>query len=191
MKFAIIAGSCALLLQAGSAAAGPCAAEIENVAKTLASKDAGSGPTAGAAGTSRPQHPPTAAMSEADKETTASRAAAESNRPQHPPTTAMNEAASGERSAQPDKETQKTPGQHPPTAAMSRATQGAAASSEDVRRQTEGKPTAAQQAEGMRPADERGRTAAFSELDRARVLDRDGKEAECMDAVRSAKQHAG
>jgi hypothetical protein len=35
--------------------------------------------------------------------------------------------------------------QHPPTAAMSQATQGQATSSEDVRRQTAGQPTAAQQ----------------------------------------------
>jgi len=55
---------------AGSAIAGPCTMEIDNLTKTIAAKDAGSGPTSGPAGaaqsTARPsdqqQHPPGAIM---------------------------------------------------------------------------------------------------------------------------------
>ena len=42
--------------------------------------------------------------------------------------------------------------QQPPTNAMGNATGGGATSSEDVRRQTQGQPTAAQQAQGATPA---------------------------------------
>ena len=45
----LLLGVCAVVaLPLGTAAAGPCTAEIENVTKLLASRDAGSGPTAGA-----------------------------------------------------------------------------------------------------------------------------------------------
>ena len=58
----------ALFAFAASANAGPCTTEIDNVAKTLAAKDAGSGPTGGVAGgmssapVSGTQHPPTSIM---------------------------------------------------------------------------------------------------------------------------------
>lgn len=42
--------------------------------------------------------------------------------------------------------------EHPPTSTMNRATAGGAASPQDVKKQTEGKPTAAQQAEGAKSA---------------------------------------
>ena len=46
----LLLGACALAaLSAGTAGAGPCTAEIDNVTKLLASKDAGAGPTAGGA----------------------------------------------------------------------------------------------------------------------------------------------
>ena len=72
MKTAIfIAGlSAGLLFAAGSAAAGSCTAQIEELEKTLASTDAGMGPTGTAAdavpatGTTE-QHPPTDTMSQA------------------------------------------------------------------------------------------------------------------------------
>src|SRR5437763_15841332 len=131
-----------------SAAAGPYTAEIENVTKLLASRDAGSGPTAGPMGTTTGQHPPTSAMGAADSSTAASAAAAESAKPQHPPTAAMNEATQGGGASPRAGETVRE--QHPPTAAMNEATQGAAASPQDVQRQTRGGPTAAQQAEGAR-----------------------------------------
>ena len=44
----LLFGACALAaLSAGTAGAGPCTTEIDNVTKLLASKDAGAGPTAG------------------------------------------------------------------------------------------------------------------------------------------------
>lgn len=183
--------SCALLgIQFGSAAAGPCTTEIESVAKILASKDAGSGPSAGATATSPGQHPPTSAMSQADPSTTASTSAAQSNRSQHPPTAEMNTAATGLNPS--PGAAGKAPQEHPPTAAMNQATQGGAASPQNVQRQTSGNPTAAQQSQGS-GASTRGsdKTAATAELERARSFDRAGQEAQCMDAVRQAKQHAG
>jgi hypothetical protein len=92
----LLLGTCALVgLPIGTATAGPCTAQIENVAKLLASRDAGAGPTAGPVGSTTGEHPPTAAMGAADSSTTASAAAAQSARPQHPPTAAMNEATQG------------------------------------------------------------------------------------------------
>jgi hypothetical protein len=182
-------GACVLLaLPVGAATAGPCTTEIDSLTKLTATRDAGSGPTAGATGTTGGQHPPTAAMGAADPSTAASSTAAQSARPQHPPTAAMNEAAEGGGpSAQPG----STAGaQHPPTAAMNQATQGGAASPQDVQSQTRGGPTAAQQAEGARrPASDQLASAAAA-LEQARSYDRAGQEAQCMDAIARAKQLA-
>ena len=92
----LILASMALFAFAASANAGPCTTEIDNVAKTLAAKDAGSGPTGSVAG--------------------------------------------GMQSA-----TTSGSSQHPPTSIMKQQTEGKATSPEDVRRQTAGQPTAAQQ----------------------------------------------
>jgi hypothetical protein len=61
----VVAGAL-LAVPMSSAAAGPCTAEIENVTKMMAARDAGTGPTTGAGGAAaqqpadRPaQHPPT------------------------------------------------------------------------------------------------------------------------------------
>jgi hypothetical protein len=72
---AVLFGACALLpLLAGAAGAQQCKTEIDNVAKLLASRDAGAGPTTGAAGSAGgtassqagpPQHPPTGRMGQA------------------------------------------------------------------------------------------------------------------------------
>jgi hypothetical protein len=126
-------------LGAGPAISGPCTTEIDAVAKTLAAKDAGSGPTA--AGT---------------KEAPASLQT-----------------------------------QHPPTAIMKQQTEGKAASPDDVRRQTAGQSTAAQQGTTGAAAKDTPPAQASSALDRARGLDRQGKEAECMEAVREARQLSG
>jgi hypothetical protein len=83
---------------------------------------------------------------------------------QHPPTAAMSQATQGQAAP-------VTTGEHPPTAAMSEATRIQAA------------PPASP---SPRNTDE-----ASAALSRARVLDQQGKEAECMDAVRQAKQEAG
>jgi hypothetical protein len=188
---ALMFGTCILVaLPVASVEAGQCTAEIENVTKVLASRDAGSGPTAGGAGsTTVGQHPPSAAMGVADPSTTASSAAAESGRPQHPPTATMNEATRGGGST-PSADTRPRE-QHPPTAAMGQATQGGAASSQDVQSQTRGGPTAAQQAEGARrPASEK-MAAAEAALNEARGFDQSGKESECMDAIQRAKRLGG
>jgi hypothetical protein len=49
---AFLFGACGLLvLPVGAAAAGPCTTEIDSLTKLMAARDAGAGPTAGAAGT--------------------------------------------------------------------------------------------------------------------------------------------
>src|SRR5262245_6776101 len=120
---------------------GPCGTEIENLSKTLAAKDAGSGPTAGAAGSTQTTTSPS--------------------------------------------------GQHPPTSVMRQETEGKATSPEDVRRQTTGQPPAAQQGTTGSAVTASSPMQASSALERARTLDRQGKEAECMAALREAKQLAG
>lgn len=187
MKSAIVLGSSALLaLSLGTAAAGPCTSEIESVAKVLASKDAGQGPTAGATGSAGGQ-PPTAAMSQADPSTTASTSAAKSNQPQHPPTAAMNTAATNLGTTG---SSAKQSEPHPPTATMNQATQGSAASPQDVQRQTSGQPTAAQQAQGASGPSASGQTASAA-LDEARKFDKAGQEAQCMNAAQQARRLAG
>jgi hypothetical protein len=181
-------GACALLVfPTEMAVAGPCTAEIENLTKLLASRDAGAGPTAGPAGTTTGQHPPTSAMGAADPSTAASAAAAESAKPQHPPTAAMNQATQGGGTSPPAGGAVR---EHPPTAAMSGATQGGATSPQDVQSQSRGGPTAVQQAEGARrPASEK-LAAAQNALEQARSFDRNGQQSECMDAVEQAKGFA-
>jgi hypothetical protein len=78
----IVSLGAGLLLAAGSAAAaGLCTAEIETLEKTLATTDAGMGPTG--TGTDTP----------ADAETTTPGTTAQTE--QHPPTDTMNQAAQG------------------------------------------------------------------------------------------------
>jgi hypothetical protein len=139
MKTTLIMTSMAIFAFAAPARAGLCTTEIDTVAKTLAVKDAGSGPTGSVA----------SGMSSAP--------------------------ASGT--------------QHPPTSIMKQQTESKATSPEDVRRQTAGQPTAAQQGGAATKSD--APMQASSALDRARTLDQQGKEAECMTAVGEAKQLAG
>ena len=187
MKTITLLGACAVVaFPLGTAAAGPCTAEIENVTKLLASRDAGSGPTAGPTGTTTRQHPPTSAMGAADSSTAASAAAAESAKPQHPPTAAMNEATHGGGASPRAGETVRE--QHPPTAAMNEATQGGAASPQDVQSQTRGGPTAAQQAEGARRPATDQLASAQSAVEQARSFDRSGQEPQCMEAIERAKR---
>lgn|ERR1700674_2326525 len=65
----LIAGGALLMLCAGPAAAGPCTAEINELASMLGRQDAGSGPTPGASTSvtqpQQPAHPPAAAMGKA------------------------------------------------------------------------------------------------------------------------------
>jgi hypothetical protein len=182
-KAFILASAALFALGIGSANSGPCTAEIDGLAKTLAAKDAGSGPTPGASGrTQSPdgpsgQHPPTAAMSQATQgqatspgdvrsqtagQPTAAQQATPGAAAQHPPTAAMSQATQSQTAP-------ASAGQHPPTGAMSEATQSQAAP-----RPSPGDPSEASNA-----------------LTRARSLDEQGKEAECMEAVRQARQLAG
>ena len=183
----LLLGACVVVaLPLGTAAAGPCTAEIEILTKLLASRDAGSGPTEGPTGTTTGQHPPTSAMGTADSSTAASAAAAESAKRQHPPTATMNQATQGGAASPRAGDTVRE--QHPPTAAMNEATQGGAASPQDVQSQTRGGPTAAQQAEGIRrPATDR-LASAQSALEQARTFDRSGEETQCMEAIERAKR---
>ena len=68
MKTRVIVLSSLLVMSMSAAQAGPCTTEIDNLAKTMASRDAGQGPTTGAgasapAGKPAGQHPPTDVMS--------------------------------------------------------------------------------------------------------------------------------
>jgi hypothetical protein len=139
-KTFILATIALIALGTAPANSGPCGAEIDSLTKTLSAKDAGSGPTVGAAGGTQT-------------------------------------GASGS-------------GQHPPTSVMRQETEGKATSPEDVRRQTTGQPPAAQQGAGA-TATTSSPMQVSSALERARMLDRQGKEAECMEAVREAKRLAG
>ena len=76
--------------------------------------------------------------------------------------------------------------QHPPAAVMGKETEGRAASPQDVQRQTAGQPTAAEQPN--QSMSHTAQPAASAALSRARTLDQQGNEAECMSAVQQAKQ---
>jgi hypothetical protein len=182
----IILASCAVVAFAAPAGAGQCTSEIDARAKVLAAGDAGSGPSAGAP-SGMGQHPPTTAMSQADQGGAASAAAAESTKPQHPPTAAMTRETTG---SAPAGDGATARGQHPPTAVMSQETQGSAASPQDVQRQTQGQPTAAEQAQGQIRASH-DMASAMAALERARMYDRQGSEAECLSAVGQAKLISG
>jgi hypothetical protein len=186
----LLLGACALAaLSAGTATAGPCTAEIDNVTKLLASKDAGAGPTTGGTSATTGQHPPSATMGAADPSTAASSAAAQSGHPQHPPTATMNQAVRG--NSPPGQTGGSAREQHPPTAAMNQATQGGAASPQDVQSQSRGGPTAAQQAQGARRPESDNLASIQAALSEARSFDQSGKESECMDAIARAKRLAG
>jgi hypothetical protein len=184
---AFILGTCALLaLPVASAGAGQCTSEIAALSKVLVAHDAGSGPTSGTA-SGMGQHPPTTAMSQADQGSAASTAAEQSGKPQHPPTAIMNRETTGSSmpSAAPEPKQEQ-----PPTAVMGRETQGSAASPQDVQRQNLGQPTAAQQAQGQ-IVESHSMAGAMTALERARFLDQQGKETECLSAVGMAKLMSG
>jgi hypothetical protein len=182
----IILASCALLALPASAGAGQCTSEIDALNKVLIARDAGSGPTSGAPSAAG-QHPPTTAMSQADQGGAASAAAEQSGKPQHPPTATMSRETTG--SSMPSAATEPKQ-EHPPTAVMSRETQGSASSPQDVQRQNLGQPTAAQQAQGQ-IVESHNMAGAMNALERARLLDQQGKESECLSAVGMAKLMSG
>jgi hypothetical protein len=188
-RTSLFLASCALLaLPMTPAGAGQCGIDVTSFTKMLAAHDAGSGPTAGAPGSSMGQHPPTSAMSQADKGGAASSTAAQTDKPQHPPTAMMNRETTGSAPSSSASPPSREP--HPPTDVMNRETQGSAASPQDVQRQTAGQPTAAQQAQGRLPTIG-DRASALAELDRARSFDEQGKDAECVTALGRAKLMLG
>jgi hypothetical protein len=78
------------------------------------------------------------------------------------------------------------------TPAMNAVTQGRATSPADARAQTQGLPTSAQVAQGAGNASGSDNVRqAMAALDRARTLDREGKEADCMSAVQEADRLFG
>ena len=177
-----VLGSCAVLaLGIGTAQAGPCSEQIDNMTKVLASKDAGSGPTSGAGSASTVtspvgQHPPTAAMSQQTqgvatspedvrRQTAGQAPAAQQGSTgastEQPPTAVMGQATQGQAAP---------PGGQPPTAAMSTAVQGQ---------------TAPRAAGGTNTSE------ASAALDRAREFDRQSKETDCMSAIGEAKRLSG
>lgn len=86
---------------------------------------------------------------------------------------AATDAGSGPTTGKPAPMAGDQKGQHPGTTLMSKETEGKATSGQDVRQQS-----------GVK-------VEASNALDRARAFDARGKEAECMEEVRKAKQVAG
>jgi hypothetical protein len=133
----IIAAGISIALSLQAAQAGPCMNEIGKLEKTLASKDAGMGPT-------------------------------DSGMPKEgvvPGTDA--------------------------TQTMNEAVQGKAASPEDVQKQNQGQPTAAEAAKAGASTPAAGTSNALNSLQQAKELDKAGKEAECMSAIQDAKKQMG
>ena len=86
---------------------------------------------------------------------------------------AASDAGSGPTTGVPAPTAGDQKGQHPPTTRMGKETEGKATSPQDVQKQA-----------GLK-------VEASQALERARGLDAQGKEAECMEAVKNAKQLAG
>jgi hypothetical protein len=78
--------------------------------------------------------------------------------------------------------------EHPPTAAVNQELSGKAASADDARAQTQGQPTAADQAMGAPSSGRPDLTQASAALERARSFDQQGKEADCMSATQEARR---
>ena len=81
--------------------------------------------------------------------------------------------------------------QHPPNTLMREQTEGKATSPEDVRRQNAGQPTLAQPGSADADSVTVRTIGASNALRLAQLLDRQGREAECMEAIREAKQIVG
>lgn len=161
----------ALVASAGAAVAGPCTGRIDEVSKQLASRDAGSGPTS-SGGSQTAQGGAVTSTGTIQGQGSATSSSGPTATPREVPK--AGEAA----------ETQATP-------AMNTATQGRATSPSDVRAQTQGQPTSAQIAQGEKASGPDHMRQAMAALDRARAFDREGKEADCMNAIREADQLSG
>jgi hypothetical protein len=100
------------------------------------------------------------------------------------------DAGSGPTSGMTSSRTETPQAEHPPTSRMNQAAGQSAGSPQDVQRQTQGQPTAAEQAQGARPHGGPDFSGATAALDRARSLDAKGQESQCMDALREARNLA-
>ena len=100
------------------------------------------------------------------------------------------DAGSGPTSGMTSSGTETPKAEHPPTNRMNQAAGQSVESPQDVQRQTQGQPTAAEQAQGTRPHGVPDLSGASAALDRARSLDAKGQESQCMDAVREARNLA-
>jgi hypothetical protein len=165
MQLFLAAAGATLLLAGAPAYAGPCSDEIASLEKTLSGSDAGMGPTA-AAGSSEPTG--VAGSSDAmDTDTAQSDEGAVPKAGEAPGTEA--------------------------TALMNEATEGKATSAQDVVKQNEGQPTAAEAAqdETQSQTSEVARSSpseASTLLEQAKEFDAAGKEEDCMAAIEKAKQ---
>jgi hypothetical protein len=181
-KTSIVTAGLLLTLGTAAAVAGPCTDEVSRLTQQMAARDAGSGPTSGTTGSTtgqagtQAQHPPTATMSRETEGKAAS--------PQDVQRQTMGQPPAAQQGQQGG-----TQEQHPPTATMSRELEGKAASPQDVQRQTMGQPPAAQQGQQQAGRDTAGQqSAAMDALNRARMLDQQGNETGCMNAVEEAKR---
>lgn len=161
---AFLLGAAAVSLTA-PALAGPCSQQISALEKQMSSKDAGAGPVS----SGNNNNPAITEAGSGTRATTeASRTAAEIRTP--------GQGASGERTG--------------PTGSMNQATSGSAASPQDVQRQQQGQPTAAQAARTGVQTGGQSQSQAMAALDRARNLDKAG-DTGCMSAVDDAKRLLG
>jgi hypothetical protein len=104
---------------------------------------------------------------------------------QHPPTAAMSQATQGQAAPM-------QPGQHAPTAAMTQATQGQMAPGQPAGAGSKREEVQGQIVAGTgQQAGAGNAMEASMALERARMLDREGKEADCMQAAQQARQLSG
>lgn len=169
-----------LLFGAGQAVAAECTAQIESLEKTLASTDAGMGPTGNGAAASGTADG-TAGVQAQNSQPQDGQA------PDGQPTDPIELPATGgdQQAAAPT-----TPGgteQHPPTETMTDATQNKATSAQDVLQQNQGEPTDSDAAQAGQMATAAGIDEASDALQRAKELDRAGDEAACMSEITKAK----
>lgn len=106
-------------------------------------------------------------------------------------TAAMKDAGSGPTSGSVATSSGAARPQHEATGSVNKAVGDRAASPADVRRQTQGEPTAAGQAQGKETSGGAMSPDATASLSKARMLDNQGKEAECMEAVKAARTQMG
>jgi hypothetical protein len=85
---------------------------------------------------------------------------------------------------------QTQPAGHPPTASANKAAEGKATSSDDANRQTTGRSTVGDQAQGARSSAPNDESEARAALQRARTLDAQGSD-ECKQAVQEARRLTG